>query len=88
MNVGMLWFDNDPKAALELKVQRAAAYYRDKYGEKPTLCFVNPCMVSNGKDHTSDTHKNEGYSSNGIEIRTSVSMLPNHFWMGIATIQT
>ena len=33
MNVGMLWFDNDPRTALSVKVQRAADYYHQKYGK-------------------------------------------------------
>ncbi len=27
MNIGMLWFDNDPKADLEAKITGAAGYY-------------------------------------------------------------
>ncbi len=41
MLVGMLWFDDGPEP-LPAKVARAAAYYRDKYSEQPTLCLVNP----------------------------------------------
>jgi hypothetical protein len=29
MNVGMLWFDNDPHTALAAKVDCAADYYRE-----------------------------------------------------------
>lgn len=45
MNIGMLWFDNDPKADLKIKIERAATYYRSKYGKAPNLCFVNPIML-------------------------------------------
>ncbi|NIW48028.1 MAG: hypothetical protein GWN30_25750, partial [Gammaproteobacteria bacterium] len=48
MNVGMLWFDNDPKSDIFSKVNRAAAYFTQKYGEKATLCFIHPSMM-NGK---------------------------------------
>ena len=46
MNVGMLWFDNDPRTALTAKVARAADYYRQKYGLVPDLCLVHPSMLS------------------------------------------
>ena len=46
MNVGMLWFDNDPKSNLDAKIERAADYYRGKYGKVPTLCFVHPSMLA------------------------------------------
>jgi hypothetical protein len=31
MNVGFLWFDNDPKTELTAKVGKAAEYYFKKY---------------------------------------------------------
>jgi len=45
MNVGMLWFDNDPHTSLLGKVQRAVEYYRRKYGREPNLCLVHPTML-------------------------------------------
>ncbi len=72
MNMGMLWFDNDPKADLAMKVQRAAEYYHKKYGHAPDLCFVHPSMLGNGS-----------LRSGQIEIRSSRTVLPNHFWIGI-----
>jgi len=47
MNIGMLWFDNDPKVNLDTKIERAAIYYAKKYGKNPTLCFVHPSMLAN-----------------------------------------
>ncbi len=84
MDIGMLWFDNDKQTDLELKVKRAVTYYQKKYGQKPNICFVNPCMVStNGNGSQSNNNKSTKKTSNGIEIRESQSMLPNHFWIGI-----
>lgn len=45
MKIGMLWFDNDPHTDLAAKVERAASYYRSKYGKTPTVCFVHPSML-------------------------------------------
>ncbi len=72
MNIGMLWFDNDPKADLEAKIKRAAGYYEKKYGLAPDLCFVHPSMLTT-----------EAPKSSKITIRTNRSVLPNHFWIGI-----
>jgi hypothetical protein len=90
MNVGMLWFDNDPKINLDAKIERAASFYHEKYGRIPTLCFVNPSMLRNGK---SDVEKFEAaqpnssteksYAACGVEIRPNNSVLPNHFWIGV-----
>lgn len=72
MNIGMLWFDNDPKADLKIKIERAATYYRSKYGKTPNLCFVNPSMIEASP-----------VRAPGIEVRPNRSVLPNHFWLGI-----
>jgi hypothetical protein len=68
MNIGMLWYDNDPKATLETKIQRAVDYYRKKYGAAPNLCFVNT--------------KTEGEGPEGIEVRRTHQVLKNHLWLG------
>jgi hypothetical protein len=44
MNTGMLWFDNDPKADFNTKINRATDYYLKKYGQRPDLCYVHPSM--------------------------------------------
>lgn len=72
MNIGMLWFDNDPKADLRVKIERAATYYQTKYGQSPNLCFVHPSMISS-----------EAGKAGLVEIRPNRSVLPNHFWIGI-----
>lgn len=82
MDIGMLWFDNDNNADLNAKVERAASYYQKKYGQSPNLCFVHPTMLSqNGKK----TKKRAVRKTPDVELRTSHSLLPNHFWLGITT---
>jgi hypothetical protein len=80
MNIGMLWFDNDPKAELAVKVERAAAYYRNKYGRAPTICFVHPSMFGATPPPPSETG---GLKAGGLEIRSTRSVLPNHLWLGV-----
>jgi hypothetical protein len=73
MQVGMLWFDNDPQADIISKVQRAADYYRQKYGQSPNLCFIHPSMLP----------KKERMVAGSIVIKGTPQILPNHFWLGI-----
>ncbi len=72
MDFGMLWFDNDPKSDVLSKVQKAGAYYRNKYGETPNLCFVHPSMITEAKTTAGD-----------ISVCSNQTMLPNHFWIGV-----
>lgn len=79
MNIGMLWFDNNPKTEINTKIERAATYYSSKYRKKPNLCFVHPTMVKVEPDETTDSVMKSG----DILVRTSPSVLPNHFWIGV-----
>ena len=79
LNIGMLWFDNDSKTELPVKIERAANYYNEKYGTKPNVCFVHPSMVKAVPQEDSTKTVIQGE----IELRTSKSVLPNHFWIGI-----
>ncbi len=83
MNVGMLWFDSDSKSSLDVKVERAAAYYRNKYGKRPTLCFVHPSMLPEISTASQDEVQGKVYITDGVEVRSNRSVLPNHFWIGV-----
>ncbi len=78
MNIGMLWYDNDPKADLGIKIQRAVTFYREKYGATPNLCFVHPSMLPGQTENTPNAMK-----SSGVEVRANRSVLPNHLWLGV-----
>ncbi len=80
MKTGLLWFDDDPRKQLEEKVQRAVMHYERKYGRAPTLCFVHSNVFDgNGNGKQSGVKK-----VGGVEIRVGRSVLPNHFWLGVA----
>lgn len=72
MEIGMMWFDNNPKTSLKTKVDEAAEHYREKYGRNPDLCLVNPAMLA-------ENQIQEGK----VMIRTLRSILPGHLWIGV-----
>ena len=73
MDIGLLWFDNDPEIDLAGKVSHAAEYYRVKYGEAPNLCFVHPSMLTEKKKPRAGT----------VAIRSNSTVLPHHYWIGV-----
>jgi hypothetical protein len=82
----MLWYDNDPTTALAAKVQRAAEYYRRKYGAAPDTCVVNPAMLSSriGAAGTGEPVEGEPPEQAGaITVRASRTILPGHLWIGV-----
>ncbi len=79
MNTGMLWYDDNPKTGLENKVERAADYYKEKYGKSPTLCLVHPTML------TKAIQPVVGRDDHRLEVRPAHFVRPNHFWIGMNT---
>lgn len=73
MRVGMLWFDGNTGMQVEQRVERAASYYREKYGRRPTLCLVNPDLEAAGLPA----------QVGEVELRALDTVLPNHFWIGV-----
>jgi hypothetical protein len=73
MNVGMLWFDADPRVNLKDRLSRAVAYYQEKYGRVPNLCFIHPKTA--GDDPPSNLAD--------LDVRMSKKILPDHFWLGV-----
>jgi hypothetical protein len=73
MHEGLLWFDADPKRALNEKVARAAGRYRHKFGRKPNLCYINPMMLPGS----------EPAECNAVRLVPSRAVLKHHFWIGV-----
>jgi hypothetical protein len=76
MNVGMLWYDNDPRTALPSKVTRAANYYRQKYGLVADLCLVHPSMLAEACPNLIEGE------TGLVSIRPNRSIQPGHLWIG------
>jgi hypothetical protein len=76
MNVGMLWFDNDPRTALTVKVARAVDYYEKKYGLTPDLCLVHPSMLTKSLLDPVEA------SGGKVVVRPARVIQPGHLWIG------
>jgi hypothetical protein len=89
MNAGMLWFDNDPKTALTVKVARAVDYYRHKYGREPNMCLIHPSMMEKenpgtGKPAPPAARPQAQVSgAEGVTVRPYRPVLPGHLWIGV-----
>jgi hypothetical protein len=77
MDIGMLWFDNDPKRDMTVKIQEAAEFYTKKYGQAPNVCFVHPSMIPG-----------DSLQAGKIQVRPTRSVMPHHFWIGISNTIT
>ena len=86
MNNGMLWYDNDPKTALTVKIEKAVDYYRHKYGRDPNLCLIHPSMLP-ADEKVEAPAQNSGAGDNPrigkITVRPYRPVLPGHLWIGV-----
>ena len=71
MQIGLLWYDDDPRKTLEMKIEQAAARYREKYGSAPTACFVNPSAVAQPTRQA------------GMRVAPGRTIRPNYLWIGV-----
>jgi hypothetical protein len=72
MQIGLLWYDDDPRRALEEKVSQAAARYREKFGREPNVCYVHPTVMVH----------NEA-KCGAVRVLAAPGILPHHFWLGV-----
>lgn len=82
MEIGLLWYDGDPKRPLEDKIGQAAERYREKYGRWPNTCYVHPKAV----DERSGDELNLAFRSRSpkamIRVLSAPNILLHHYWVG------
>ena len=74
MHTGMLWFDNDPRTTLNVKIQKAMDYYSKKFGRIPDICLVHPSMLDTGQKQA---------ELGKLTIRPYRPVMPGHLWIGV-----
>jgi hypothetical protein len=78
MQVGLLWFDNDPHRGLAGKVEDAARRYREKFGRTPDTCYVNSLLFSQGAEMVAAP----SLPNQPLRVVPAANILPHHFWVG------
>jgi hypothetical protein len=68
---GLLWFDSSDRSLAE-KVTQAAVRYQQKFGHRPTYCYVNEVDFDG-----------EPQEVNGIQLKGAANVLRHHFLVGV-----
>jgi hypothetical protein len=84
MEVGLLWYDGDPKRPLEEKVGQAAERYRQKYGRWPNTCYVHPEVVGKQDGGGLKLAYRPKSAKAAIRVLPAPNVLMHHFWLGEA----
>ncbi|MSP13141.1 MAG: hypothetical protein EXR62_09305 [Chloroflexi bacterium] len=77
---GMLWQDSDKKHPLAAKIKEAAAWFAEKYGAAPDVCYVHPEMLPADKDMPDGPH-----IIDGVEVLASRFINRGLLWIGVAS---
>lgn len=72
MQLGLLWFDDDPARSVDDKIMRAVMRYERKHGVRPNVCQVNPAQ------YKAMTHK-----PIEVQVRKATHVMVNYFWVGV-----
>lgn len=84
MEIGLLWYDDNPRRELEDKVGEAAQRYRAKYGRWPNTCYVHPQMVAERLEQELRVACPKR-SRTVIRVMSAPNILPHHYWLGETT---
>ena len=71
MKTGLLWNEKDSAYDLADRIERAAVYYQQKYGQRPDVCFVHPSLFA-ALRHPYD-----------IEVKPNQRIRPDQLWLGL-----
>lgn len=82
MDFGLLWYDGDPRRALEDKIGRAAERYREKYGRWPNTCYVHPQVVGGDSEEELRLAYRSQNPKAMIRVLSAPNILLHHFWLG------
>lgn len=69
-DLSLLWRDSDRSRTLRQKIDRAVAYYVEKYGKSPLVCLVNPTMLDGSQFDA------------GLQVVATKTVKPDHLWLG------
>jgi hypothetical protein len=72
MEVGELFYIENPSLNLEERVLWAAERYQKKFGQQPTLCMLHPSLLKGGQKRLGR-----------LRLEAKKSVLPNYLWIGV-----
>ncbi len=75
MDIGLLWYDDDPKKTLERKIGEAAERYRQRFGAQPNVCHVHGEKTEDRRQATIGNRQ--------VAVIPNQAIRPHYFWVGL-----
>ncbi|HEV2404807.1 MAG TPA: hypothetical protein VGR88_05115, partial [Ktedonobacterales bacterium] len=85
---GLLWYDDDARRPLAVKIADAAQRFRERIGYEPTTCQLNPALAEKAaNDRPKRGPRRTGAAPAApelaVRIEPSESLRPNYFFVGV-----
>ena len=74
MNIGLLWYDDDPKKTLERKIGDAVARYQERFGALPNACHVH--------GEGTEARRQATVGERQLALVPNRAIRAHHYWVG------
>ena len=81
---GLLWYDDDVRRPLAIKLAEAAERYRERVGFEPTTCLLNPAQIPSAPPATGrGSRKKIVVPAITLRLVSDEHLRPNYFFVGV-----
>ncbi|HKV83875.1 MAG TPA: hypothetical protein VJN88_04925 [Ktedonobacterales bacterium] len=85
---GLLWYDDDTRRPLAVKIADAAQRFRERIGYEPTTCQLNPALAEKAANDRPKRGARRSAATPpapelAVRIEPSESLRPNYFFVGV-----
>src|SRR5260370_9692167 len=85
IETGLLWYDDDSRRPVAVKIAEAAQRYRERVGLEPTTCQLNPAQAPTPAAEQPRRKRRDAQAalSIGLRLVPTATLRPNYFFVGI-----
>src|SRR5258708_1184461 len=85
IETGLLWYDDDSRRRVAVKIAEAAQRYRERVGLEPTTCQLNPAQAPTPAAEQPRRKRKDAQAalSIGLRLVPPATPRPNSFFVGI-----
>src|SRR5258708_4146260 len=86
IETGLLWYDDDSRRPVAVKIAEAAQRYRERVGLEPTTCQLNPAQAPTPAAEQPRRKRKDAQAalSIGLRLVPPPTLRPKYFFVGLA----
>lgn len=84
ISAGLLWYDDDLRRPLAVKLAEASERYRERVGYEPTTCLLNPAQIPAAPPTSGrGSRKKANVPAITLNLVSDEHLRPNYFFVGV-----